>query len=273
MFASMVSFAANFVGRLRFFEGILEIEQSIGEQNHEIDLFCVIGCRELPRVLHDGFGCVFLRCCERETRFFYALRAEIRVRDQRSSECECACVRGRAMRKVMREWARVELSGRCGGTGRRGRMRGHGGMVAGDAAGGGDSARRLPGRWDSREDGVPDGAGGTEADDFAGAAGTDGAGGGVRPGVRLVPWERSLEDRGDGVGGCGRFEETLIRRGGREVGGLTGRLFGCGSGGVVSAINRLRACASFRDPGTWESRRYRIAPKYLGPQRLVGASD
>jgi hypothetical protein len=50
MFASMVSFAPQmFARQVAIFRGeYLEIEQSIGEQNHEIDLFCVIGCRELP---------------------------------------------------------------------------------------------------------------------------------------------------------------------------------------------------------------------------------
>ena len=92
-----------------------------------------------------------------------------------------------------------------------------GGVVAGDAAGGGDS-----GGGDCRadgihgEDGVPDGAGGTEADDFARAAGKDGAGGGVRSGVRAGSVGAVARGSGDGVGGAGGVEEEVYDEKGRD---------------------------------------------------------
>lgn len=50
MFAWMVRRAPGMFARaVAIFRDIyLEIEQSIGKQNREIDLFCVMVCRELP---------------------------------------------------------------------------------------------------------------------------------------------------------------------------------------------------------------------------------
>jgi len=92
-----------------------------------------------------------------------------------------------------------------------------GGMVAGDAAGGGDSGGGDCGEDGIHgEDGVPDGAGGTEAEHFAGAAGTDGAGGGLRPGVRAGSVGALARGSRDGIGGAGSLEETVYGAKGRS---------------------------------------------------------
>lgn len=83
-------------------------------------------------------------------------------------------------------------------------------LVTGDAAGGGDSGGGDCGAdavFD--EDGVPDGARGTEAEDFAGAAGTDGACGGMRSGVRAGSVGAVAGGSRDGIGGAGDVEEKV----------------------------------------------------------------
>jgi hypothetical protein len=54
-----------------------------------------------------------------------------------------------------------------------------------------------------------DGAGGAESEHHAGAAGTDGAGGGVRSGVRSGSVGAVAGGSGDGAGGAGGLEETV----------------------------------------------------------------
>ena len=98
-----------------------------------------------------------------------------------------------------------------------------GGLVAGDAAGGGDSGGGDCGEDGIHgEDGVPDGAGGTAAEHFAGAAGTDGAGGGVRPGVRAGSVGAVAGGSRDGVGGAGGLEETVYDAAGGLVSAAEG---------------------------------------------------
>jgi len=112
-----------------------------------------------------------------------------------------------------------------------------GGMVAGDAAGGGDS-----GGGDCREDGihgedgVPDGAGGTEAVHFARTVGEDGAGGGVRPGVRAGSVGAVAGGSGDGIGGAGGVEEEVYGEKDRDSGT---RDVGTGKAGSGSESRRV----------------------------------
>jgi len=100
-----------------------------------------------------------------------------------------------------------------------------GGLVAGDAAGGGDSGGR-----DCREDGihgedgVPDGAGGTEAEHHARSAGKDGAGGGVRSGVRAGSVGTVARGSCYGIGGAGGVEKAIYDAASRQVGELAGRM-------------------------------------------------
>jgi hypothetical protein len=85
-----------------------------------------------------------------------------------------------------------------------------GGLAAGDAAGGGDSGGANC-RSDGihAADGVSDGAVGAETEHFAGAAGTDGAGSGVRSGVRAGSVGAVAGGSRDGTGGAGSLEETI----------------------------------------------------------------
>lgn len=97
-------------------------------------------------------------------------------------------------------------------------------LVTGDAAGGGDSGGGDCGADGIHgEDGVPDGAGGTSAKDLAGAAGTDGASGGMRSGVRAGSVGAVAGGSCDGVGGAGDVEEEVYEQASRQGGELAGR--------------------------------------------------
>jgi len=85
-----------------------------------------------------------------------------------------------------------------------------GGVVAGDAAG--DGAFGGPGCESDgffNEDGVPGGAVGTEEDDQPAPSGKDGAGGGMRCGVRAGAVDAVAGRPGQGTGGTGGVEEEV----------------------------------------------------------------
>ena len=85
-----------------------------------------------------------------------------------------------------------------------------GGVVAGDAAG--DGAFGGPGCESDgffNEDGVPGGAVGTEEDDQPAPSGKDGAGGGMRCGVRAGAVDSFAGRPGQGTGGTGGVEEEV----------------------------------------------------------------
>ncbi len=63
-----------------------------------------------------------------------------------------------------------------------------------------------------------EGAGGAEAEHFAGASGTDGAGGGVRSGVRPGSLGAVAGGSGDGAGGAGGLEKAVYGEKDRDVG-------------------------------------------------------
>ena len=131
------------------------------------------------------------------------------------------------MRRVLRERARLDLERkvRCVPAGAIAGASA-GGMAAGDAAGGGDSGSGDCGHDGFlAEDGVPDGAGGTEPEDQPGAAGTDGAGARMRSGVRAGAVGAFAGGSGDGAGGAGDLEETIYDAAseqGSELAGLAG---------------------------------------------------
>lgn len=85
-----------------------------------------------------------------------------------------------------------------------------GGLVAGDANGGGISGRPDCGGDEVfAEDGVSDGARGTEKKDQSGTVGADGAGARMRSGVWAGSVAAVAGGSSDGVGGAGAVEEEV----------------------------------------------------------------
>ena len=107
-------------------------------------------------------------------------------------------------------------------------------MAEGDAAGGRDSGGPNCGGDEVYDkDGVSDGAVGTETDDQPGTAWKDGAGAGMRSGIRVGAVAPLAGGSGDGTCGTGIVEEEVYgeedreqgnegtrEQGGRRVGGL-----------------------------------------------------